>query len=290
MQLLKLAILTTLLSFSSFASDKVVYGVDNRVDLFQSDVPLFYELAHSTAAMIRNSDLTTDGETVSITGNTLESRGICSTARFAKQITAASCSGFLVGPDLLVTAGHCVTSQRDCESFSWVFDYNVKSDDQSLDFSVDASSVYKCSKIISQDLSRTTKNDFALIRLDREVTDRTPLEFRKEGEVELDTPLVVIGHPSGLPTKIADGAWVRNNESEYYFVTNLDTFGGNSGSAVFNTDTGVVEGILVRGEQDYVWDSRGCRVPKVCDENECRGEDVTRITVVSDLINKALNE
>ena len=68
--------------------------MDNEVDLFQSDVPLFYELAHSTAAMIRNSDLTTDGETVSITGNTLESRGICSTARFAKQITAASCSGF----------------------------------------------------------------------------------------------------------------------------------------------------------------------------------------------------
>ena len=50
--------------------------------------------------------------------------------------------------------------------------------------------------------------------------------------LSLDTPLVVIGHPSGLPTKIADGAWVRNNESEYYFVTNLDTFGGNSGSAV----------------------------------------------------------
>ena len=290
MQFLPLVIISTLLSFSSLASDKVVYGVDNRVDLFQSEVPLFYELAHSTAAMIRNSDLTTDGESVTINGNTLESRGICSTARFSKQITAASCSGFLVGPDLLVTAGHCITSQRDCESFSWVFDYNVKSDDQSLDFSVDTSSVYKCSKIISQDLSRSTKNDFALIRLDREVNDRTPLEFRQEGEVELDTPLVVIGHPSGLPTKIADGAWVRSNESEYYFVTNLDTFGGNSGSAVFNTDTGVVEGILVRGEQDYVWDSRGCRVPKVCDENECRGEDVTRITVVSDLINKALTE
>ncbi len=290
MQFLPLVIISTLLSFNSLASDKVVYGVDNRVDLFQSEVPLFYDLAHSTAAMIRNSDLTTDGESVTINGNTLESRGICSTARFAKQITAASCSGFLVGPNLLVTAGHCITSQRDCESFSWVFDYNVKSEDQSLDFSVDTSSVYKCSKIISQDLSRSTKNDFALIRLDREVSDRTPLEFRQEGEVELDTPLVVIGHPSGLPTKIADGAWVRSNESEYYFVTNLDTFGGNSGSAVFNTDTGVVEGILVRGEQDYVWDSRGCRVPKVCDENECRGEDVTRITVVSELINKALAE
>ena len=84
---------------------------------------------------------------------------------------------FLVGPDLLVTAGHCVTSQRNCESFSWVFDYNVKSDDQSLDFSVDASSVYKCSKIIGKILVEQQKNDFALIRLDREVTDRTPLRI-----------------------------------------------------------------------------------------------------------------
>ena len=143
-------------------------------------------------------------------------------------------------------------------------------------------------KLLVKTLVELLKMTLLLLDLIVKWTDRTPLEFRQEGEVELDTPLVVIGHPSGLPTKIADGM-VRNNESEYYFVTNLDTFGGNSGSAVFNTDTGVVEGILVR-EQDYVWDSRGCRVPKVCDENECRGEDVTRITVVSDLINKALTE
>jgi hypothetical protein len=160
--------------------------------------------------------------------------------------------------------------------------------EKKIEYSVPSSSVYKCSKIIQQDLSRSTMNDFALIQLDREVNDRTPLEYRKEGQVELEDSLVVIGHPSGLPTKIADGAWVRTNDNPYYFVTNLDTFGGNSGSAVFNTETGVVEGILVRGERDYEWDSRGCRVPKVCDENECRGEDVTRITVISELITKTL--
>jgi V8-like Glu-specific endopeptidase len=288
MQNLVIIALLTSFSLLANASDKVVYGVDNRVDLFQTEVPLFYELAHSTAAMIRTSDLTENGETVTISGNTLESRGICPTARFAKQLTAASCSGFLVGPNLLVTAGHCITSQSDCNSFSWVFDYNISEDGEKIEYSVPSSSVYKCSKIIQQDLSRSTMNDFALIQLDREVNDRTPLEYRKEGQVELEDSLVVIGHPSGLPTKIADGAWVRTNDNPYYFVTNLDTFGGNSGSAVFNTETGVVEGILVRGERDYEWDSRGCRVPKVCDENECRGEDVTRITVISELITKTL--
>jgi V8-like Glu-specific endopeptidase len=128
MQNLVIIALLTSFSLLANASDKVVYGVDNRVDLFQTEVPLFYELAHSTAAMIRTSDLTENGETVTISGNTLESRGICPTARFAKQLTAASCSGFLVGPNLLVTAGHCITSQSDCNSFSWVFDYNISED------------------------------------------------------------------------------------------------------------------------------------------------------------------
>ena len=32
-------------------------------------------------------------------------------------------------------------------------------------------------------------------------------------------------------------------KNKYYFQSNLDTFGGNSGSAVFDTATGVVEGM-----------------------------------------------
>ena len=257
--------LLMLFSVNSFSVEKVIYGIDNRVDLHETQVPLFYELAHSTAAMIRSSDLVLEGETYKLSGPTLSGRGICPTARFANQLTSASCSGFLVGPDLLVTAGHCVTSERDCENFKWVFDYNHKENDENLaSFEVPSTSVYSCEKVISQDLDRGTMNDFALIKLDRTVNDRTPLEYRKEGEVELNTSLVVIGHPSGLPTKIADGAWVRKTTSPIYFVANLDTFGGNSGSAVFDAETGVVEGILVRGERDYVWDSRGCRVPKVC--------------------------
>ncbi len=72
--------------------------------------------------------------------------------------------------------------------------------------------------------------------------------------------LVVIGRPSGLPTKVADGAQVRS-VNDVFLVANLDTYGGNSGSAVFNAVTGVVEGILVRGDTDYVYNAQlGCRV------------------------------
>ena len=83
-----------------------------------------------------------------------------------------------------------------------------------------------------------------------------------------------------MPTKIADGANVRNLQGKF-FQANLDTYGGNSGSAVFNVETGEVEGILVRGETDYVFNSAlGCQVSNLCAADGCRGEDVTYISNV----------
>ncbi len=94
---------------------------------------------------------------------------------------------------------------------------------------------------------------------------------------------MVIGHPAGLPTKIAGGAQGRDRTNEGFFTANLDTYGGNSGSAVFNSLTGLVEGILVRGEQDYM-QKGDCRVSNLCPVDGCRGEDVTKISNVADKI------
>jgi Peptidase S46 len=98
--------------------------------------------------------------------------------------------------------------------------------------------------------------------------------------------LYVIGHPCGLPQKYAPRARVRDNTPDTFFVANLDTYGGNSGSPVFNSSSNAVEGILVRGENDFV--SRGsCYVSMVCPTTGCRGEDVTRSTVWAGKLPKA---
>lgn len=272
------------LSFNTFAVDKVVYGDDDRKDIFESTNTLYKTLARSTAAMISSGQLEErEGDMVEITGTTLEEDGICSDARFAKQITAANCSGFLVGDQYLVTAGHCIESINDCSRYSWVFDYANETSEKTNHI-VSKSAVYTCTQIISRALDRATDNDFALVKLDRKVEGRSPLKFRTSGKIADKNALVVIGHPSGLPSKIADGANVRSNSNKYYFQATLDTFGGNSGSAVFDTKTGVVEGILVRGERDYISDPvKGCSRPKVCKLTECRGEDVTRITNIKEL-------
>lgn len=274
----------SLVSQGALAVDKVVYGVDDRKDIFESNSALFKKLASSTAAMIPQGQLeSVEGDLFEIKGTTLEEDGVCSDARFAKQITAANCSGFLVGDQYLVTAGHCIESLSDCSNYSWVFDYaNLKQENTKQ--TVAKKDVYTCTEIISRALDRATENDYALVKLDRKVEGRAPLKFRTSGKIGNKTALVVIGHPSGLPSKIADGANVRSNSNKVYFQATLDTFGGNSGSAVFDSKTGVIEGILVRGERDYVSDPvEACNRPKVCKVTECRGEDVTRITNIKEL-------
>jgi len=270
-------------SFSSGASIKVIYGDDNRVDVIDSKNSLYIKLAASTAAMIEHSKLKEfNNSQLEVDSESLEEGGVCSYEPFAKQPTAANCSGFLVSKTKLVTAGHCIRSQYDCDKSAWVFDFKVQYSDQE-EVVVEKSNVYKCKSIVARSLDSDTQMDYAVIELDQEVQDREPLKFRTEGKPQVGDELVVIGHPSGLPTKVADGAQVRS-VNDVYLVANLDTYGGNSGSAVFNASSGIIEGILVRGDTDYVYNNElGCRVSNELGSADGRGEDVTLITGVKGL-------
>jgi V8-like Glu-specific endopeptidase len=277
-----LLLLLPLLGRTATKGVDVIYGEDDRVDVFASKNPVFVELARSTAAMMNPEYIHSSEAELKIKADSLSDRGVCKQERFSHQTAAANCSGFLVADNLLVTAGHCIKSDFDCEAFKWVFDYRVEYSEQTL-VPISESNVYSCKRIIERSLDSASKNDYALIELDRRVADRAPLKFRRSGTIQEGAPLVVIGHPSGLPTKIADGAWVRSL-AELYFVANLDTYGGNSGSAVFNVETGEVEGILVRGEVDYLYDSsQRCQISNRCTNDDCRGEDVVYISNIQAL-------
>lgn len=264
-------------------SSNVIYGSDGRLDLYQVSDDRLKKLADSTVALISNSDLIASGNSVSIKGSSFASAyNLCSSEKFREQSTAAFCSGSLVGEDTIITAGHCITNASDCSSTSFVFGYAVKALNV-LPTSVQSSEIYKCKSIIKQVLTNGGA-DFAVIKLDRKVSNHAVLRLRASGEASVGDPLVVIGHPTGLPTKITTGGKVRSIAANTHLVASVDTYGGNSGSAVFNADTGLIEGILVRGEEDFVQSSSGCRVSKVCAEGACRGEDITRISLVRSFI------
>lgn len=268
-------------------SANVIYGTDGRLDVYQVTDDRLKALADSTVALVKNSDISVSGSVASLLGKNFGTdMNLCSDEKFREQDTAAFCSGTLVGPDLVLTAGHCIEDITDCQSTSLVFGFAVKAAGV-LPKTVSASEVYKCKDIVK---TQRVNNgaDFAVIRLDRVVANHAPRGLRASGDVPADASLVVIGHPVGLPTKITTGGSVRSTSNPDYFVANLDTYGGNSGSGVFNLSTGLIEGILVRGEQDFV--SRGtCVVSKVCAEGTCRGEDVTKISAARPFI-PALSE
>lgn len=261
--------------------NKVVYGEDDRVDQVNHPNPDLRNYANSVAAQIPNSNISSGGV---LSGPTLGvSYNLCNGERFRDQKVIADCTGFLVDDDLLVTAGHCIGQSAKCNSNKkWVFGFSGSS------YEVSPDDIYSCKEVVSNEWNDNEELDYALIRLDRKVEGRRPLKFRRTGLVEMNSRLAVMGHPTGLPLKIADNAMIRANNHSNYFTANLDTFGGNSGSPVLDIDTGIVEGILVRGEEDYnsIPDPNGpgfCRVTYKCENNECDGEDSTRITKVKGL-------
>lgn len=268
------------------SQQKVIYGDDNRRDVYEVTNPLFLEMARSTAALINKGNLRNDGQGMTrINGRLLgQARNLCADEPYRDQPAAANCSGFLVAPNILVTAGHCIRSESQCKGYGYVFDFKTERQGQT-EWTTETNNVYNCKTLVKTVLDNFgSKMDYAVVELDRPVTGVTPMKFRKTGKVTTGQELVVIGHPSGLPTKIADGAFVRNNSNNTYFSANLDTYGGNSGSAVFNVTTGEIEGILVRGENDYTRNG-SCTASNLCPMDGCRGEDVTRITGVAEIMN-----
>lgn len=257
-------------------TQKVIYGDDDRLDLFEVQDQALLNLADSTLGLVNTSALTNIGEFTDVRTSDLN---FCTSEPFSDQLGGPWCSGFLVGPDLVVTAGHCIRESR-CSSVSFIFGY-AKFSESHNPAQVLSSDVYNCEEVVGRE-QRFNGGDWAVVRLDRPVVGHDPLRLRRTGTPAVQTDLTVIGHPVGLPTKVAGNAQIRSVEEEY-FVANLDTYGGNSGSAVFNTVTGEVEGILVRGENDFI-NRGGCRVSNICEDDACRGEDVTLISEVLDLV------
>lgn len=253
-------------AFERFPTD-LIYGDDDRVEIENYNDSDFIEKSQSIAIRVSKKRLSvdrSDPEKTLFSLITLERAmpQLCKDEKFINQFSLGSCSGFLAGPKTLVTAGHCMVNEKECENNRWVFGFKDGMNELAT------KQVYSCQKIISQKYiySDQEVSDYAVIELDRAVEGYVPLKRRKLGRVSLNTPLVVIGHPLGLPMKATDGGvvsrmndieretkikswWLKNN----YFTANLDSYGGNSGSPVFNTNTGKVEGILIQGADDFVY-------------------------------------
>jgi Trypsin-like peptidase domain len=264
------------------SEQKVIYGVDDRKDVFQIRNEKIRNDADSVVILCAENEVFDNGDGTSTlqTQNFGTSRNLCATEPFRDQPTTGFCSGFLVAPDIIATAGHCVDASN-VGTVRFIFGFRMQ-DATTARTVIKNTEIYRGVNIIGrQEVS--TGADWALVRIDRPVSNHRVVRIRRRGLIENDEDLHVIGHPVGLPTKVAGGAEVRDNSPRAFFVANLDTYGGNSGSPVFNNETHRVEGILVRGETDFT--SNGtCIVSFRCPNTGCRGEDCTRTTEFAQLL------
>jgi len=277
----------------------VAYGQDSRTEVFQHTDPKLREMAASVAVFVHSNQVKTSGNDVILDGYTLNEMSesgllvkdthapLCAGELFTSQTAPGFCTGFLVKEDILVTAGHCF-SKTPCYETSIVFGYYMEPDNSLTRLTVN--NVFKCEEIIAQVLPDQDNKylDYAIVKLDRK-TGREGLIYARTDELEEQDNVAVIGYPSGIPLKIASNSFVLRNESEIpLFVTNLDTFGSNSGSPIINMNTYQVEGILVRGITDYVLSDNGsCIRVNRCPEDgnaECAGENATKMAIVSEFI------
>lgn len=264
--------------------DKAIYnGDDSRLDAYEITDPEVRALLPSIMALVNEGDVTEQEEgTFRLSNQPLfSSMDLCpeDSPEIRFQPSAAFCSGFVVAPNMIATAGHCVRSADSCESTYLVRNYQMlNAEDAQLELGEE--DVYRCEAIVSRE--ERGFFDYAILRLDRDIVDATPLQFRTQRDVEAGSEIFVMGFPNGTPVKYAGDAEVVE-VFDRYFDTTLDTFRGNSGSAVFLAETHEVLGILVAGAADYR--PRGnCNVLNYCVKNQCDFEQVSDIWPVRSVV------
>jgi len=290
---MKLSIFVSLCLFviNAQAIEKIIYGDESRVVIQEILNPNVLEISNSIAAMIpKNMTLSKNGVTYSYAPSLKKSMNLCPEEKFSKLPSAAYCTGFLVGDKYLVTAGHCITNQTMCDNVKWVFNYKQKTSINDV-LIFDDKNVYNCKKVIKAVFNEKTLNDYSVIELERKVIGRSPVKLSTKNQVSLYTEVYTLGHPSGLPL-IFTGEGFIVKQNSVYFTAAIDTFGGNSGSPVFDSETNTVLGILVRGGKDYVLDKKNkCFRVNQCQygDGNCRGEQISHIAPVAKIVKK-LNE
>lgn len=268
----------------------VVYGRDDRVELLDyPDTTLVEAVTEQVGALLPRSALSRDGVGWRVSGPTLQSQlPLCEGERFTEQLRVATCTAMLIRPDVIMTAGHCVTAEFVSE-YVFVRGYYL-GDTFPL---ISADRVVEFDTVLAKiegDLTSLMTPDLAIVQLQSpQPLPAFDLSLRY-GALALSEPVVVVGASEGLPLKIDAGAAVFAADASGYFEITSDTFRGNSGSPVLASD-GHLLGMFVGGAPDYEWsESSQCYRRLVFDAPVARGELVVGVTMLQTELDRALAE
>ncbi len=268
-----------------------VYGSDDRLERYEiAPQSLHHALATSSGALVDRAKLTArpDGSFDLANVQSLKDHyQLCPDVRFAEQPMLGFCSATLVAPDLVLTAGHCMIRDAEvradadarCARTTFVLDFAYDAapmDAFDAVAHIPSTAVRGCARIVAienpYDATTEAPHDYALVELDRPVTDRAPVAIGGSGPLDVGMGVTAIGHPNGIPQKLSPGSVTTLGDPAEYAAFGFDAeiFSGNSGSGVFDADGALVGITSLSNGGNYTLDpERGCRVPAVCDAHHC---------------------
>ncbi len=189
------------------------------------------------------------GNTVSLRAAPLGAVSLSHGEDEERGVSSGLCTGFLVAPDIVATAGHCLRKVA-CQDARFVFGWTSPAAAQ-----VSPRNVYSCKEVIAlsdpglnvdirvQNEPQISQPDYALLRLGRKVAGREPL--RVQADASNTRAVLMLGHPYKMAMKVSSGvlAGVMPTGSGSVFLSHLESYQGNSGSPVLDADSLEVLGI-----------------------------------------------
>ncbi len=145
------------------------------------------------------------------------------------------CSGTLIGPDLFITAGHCIDAQTVGQFIAMNYERAAGSTD------VLAQDFYKISEVVEEGGAF----DYAIVRLDDFPGFKYGWAMVRTSQAEVGETITIIQHPSGGPKKIEVGH-VAGYDGNYLTYGDLDTEPGSSGSGIVDS-LGYLVGVHTNG-------------------------------------------
>jgi hypothetical protein len=237
----------------------LIYDADTRSEVAAHGDENWLALSdRHVVALIPKSNLIPGGaDSLELTApSAAELLGVCPDERFADQPVGAACTGVLVAPDVVLTAAHCFDAFT-CTDFAYALRY--RTDANGALGPLHAADVTECERLLLSALSEMGSApllDHALVRLKRPlVPDLEPLA-RRVTPLQAGESVMLLGTPLGAPIKIDPDASVlspRTNAGDY-FTVRADSFIGNSGSPLFDSERRLV-GIAITGSPDFYMES-----------------------------------